>query len=159
MALFQLEWDQMLWDVVLILLEGTILALVINKWNEVREERKESRKVKALMTTFYKMLKEQKPVDLYYFLKVNPREDLARIQLVLLMDLFTEPQADSLGTRDVLSLQNNQFRLRLDPKFETHINTKVNVFFNFSKPQENAEIYTSFVEYVKKQGKDKGIQL
>ncbi len=154
-----LEPDQMIWDVLLIVLEGTILALVLNKWNDLVEQRKESRKVRELMTNFYKLLKGQKPVDLYYFLKLIPREDLTRIQTVLLMDHSSEPMSDSLGAREVLSFQNNQFRLRLDPKFETKINTKVNVFFSFAKPQENPEIYTSFVEYVKKQSKEKGIQL
>ena len=154
-----LEPDQMVWDVCMIVLEGTILALVLNKWNEMVESRKESRKVRELMTNFYKLLQEQKPVDMYYFLKLVPRDDLTRIQTVLLMDHSTESQSDSLGTREVLSFQNNQFRLRLDPKFETKINTKVNVFFSFSKPQENAEIFTSFVEYVKKQSKEKGVIL
>ncbi len=154
-----LEPDQMVWDVCMIVLEGTILALVLNKWNEMVEQRKESRKVRELMTNFYKFLKEQKPVDLYYFLKLVPRDDLTRIQTVLLMDHSTESMSDSLGAREVLSLQNNQYRLRLDPKFESKINTKVNVFFTFTKPQENAEIFTSFIEYVKKQSKEKGIIL
>ncbi len=160
MALFQIEipttW---LWDIFMIVLEGTILALVLNKWNDLVEQRKETRKVRELMTNFYNLLKEQKAVDLYYFLKLIPREELTRIQTVLLMDHYTESQSDSLGAREILTLQNNQFRLRLDPKFETKINTKVNVFFSFSKPQENEEIFASFVEYMKKQCNEKGIAL
>ncbi len=160
MALFQIEIPSTwLWDIFMIVLEGTILALVLNKWNDLVEQRKESRKVRDLMTNFYKLLSEQKPVDLYYYLRSIAEEDLKRIQVVLLMDLYTEHQSDSLGTRDVLSLQNNSFRLRFDPKFETKINIKVNVFFSFTKPEENVEIFTSLLEYVKRQSNDKGIKL
>ena len=153
----------MAWDVVMlvlqIVLEGIILAMVLNKWNDLAERRKESRKLRSLMAKFSELLQQQKMVDLYYYIKLISAEDQKSIQTVLLMDLQKTPQSDSMGVRDVLTLENNLFKLRLDPKWESHLHTKGTAFYNFSKPQENAEFFPAFLAYVKEKVEAEGIKL
>ena len=158
-----LESDQMAWDVFILVLstvlEGVILAVVLNKWNDYTEKRRESRKIQNLMSKFYELVRQQEVVDLYYFIKLIPVEDQQRIQSVLLMDLQTSPQSDSMGTRDILILENNRFKLRLDPKWESHLHTKGTAFYNFSKPQENPEFYSGFLDFVKQKMAAEGIPI
>ncbi len=63
-----LEPDRMAWDVVLIVVEGVILALVLNKWNDYTVQRREERKTKELVIEFHKLLSEKDVLNLYYLL-------------------------------------------------------------------------------------------
>ena len=143
-----LEADQAAWDLFLIVFQGIVLAVVLNKWQAFSERRREQRLITELMKTFVLLLKDKKAVELYYFFKLQPAENQYKIQSVLLMEKSMEAQSDSMGKREVLQLENNQFRLRLDPKWESHLYAKGQPFYSLTKPTDNQEIYTAFMEYV-----------
>jgi hypothetical protein len=143
-----LEIDQMLWDTALIVLEGLVLAILLNKWNDFTSTRALTRKIKKLVTTFYTLLKEKKIQDLYYFLKLNLREDIILIQSIFLMDLSSIKLSDGAGVRDLLILENNKYRLKLDPKWESKIEISKKADYFFSKPNESVETYEEFLNFI-----------
>ncbi len=143
-----LEPDQAAWDLLLIVFEAILLGVVLNKWQAFSERRREQRLIAELMKTFVSLLKDKKAVELYYFFKLQPAENQYKILSVLLMEKTMETQSDSMGKREVLQLENNQFRLRLDPKWESHLHAKGQPFYSLTKPADNQDIYTAFIEYV-----------
>lgn len=143
-----LELDQVLFDIGLVVLEGFILAILLNKWNDFTTTRTQSRKIKYLISTFCTLLKEKKVQDLYYFLKLNLREDIVLLQSIFLMDLSSDRLSDSTGVRDVLILENNKYRLRLDPKWESKIEVSQKEAFFFSKPNENVDAFEEFLNFI-----------
>ena len=148
-----LELDQVLFDIGLVVLEGFVLAILLNKWNNFITTRAQSKKIKYLISTFCTLLRERKIQDLYYFLKLNLREDIVLLQSIFLMDLSSEKLSDSMGIRDALILENNIYRLRLDPKWESKIEISKKEPFFFSKPSENAETYEEFLSFILQKSK------
>lgn len=148
-----LELDEVLFNIGLVVLEGFILAILLNKWNDFTTTRAQSKKIKYLLSTFSTLLKEKKIQDLYYFLKLNLREDIALLQSIFLMDLTSNTLSDSTGIRDVLILENNKYRLRLDPKWESKIEVSKKEDYFFSKPEENVDTYQEFLSFITQKSK------
>ena len=166
-----LELDDVLFNVGLVILEGLILGVILNYWQDWNFKKKDRKDMNFLVHHIYKSLfVNRDPDEVYYFVKLSGEREKMMIQQLLKLELKEE----STGGTDVrLVLKNSELGLVLDPSFKlSHIVTyKIKVEEGrptpqrhyFGEPPKNvqsfAQPYDRFRVYFENRAKIFGLRL
>ena len=160
-----LEIDEVLFNIGLVILEGLILAIVLNYWQEWNLRKKDKKDMTFLIQHIYKSLfVNRDPDEIYYFVKLSGDREKMMIQQILKLEIKEESKG---GTDVRLILKNSEFGLVLDPSWNlSHIVTyKVKIEEGnptpqrhyFGEPPKNVQSfsqpYDSFRKYVENRAK------
>jgi hypothetical protein len=163
--------DEVLFNIGLVILEGLVLAILLNYWQDWTMKKKEKREMNFLIQHIYKSLfVDRDPDEVYYFVKLSGEREKMMIQQLLKLEIKEESKG---GTDVRLVLKNSEFGLVLDPAWNlSHIVTyKVKIEEGkptpqrhyFGEPPQNVQSFAepkeSFRSYFEKRAKMFGLRI
>lgn len=166
-----LALDDVLFNIGLVILEGFVLGVILNYWQDWILKKKDKKDMSFLVHHIYKSLFiNRDPDEIYYFVKLSGEREKMMIQQLLKLEIKEESKG---GTDVRLVMKNSDFGLILDPAWNlSHIVTyKVKVEEGkptpqrhyFGEPPKNvqsfAQPYDTFRIYFEKRAKMFGLRL
>ena len=155
--------DDVLLVILQVVLEGIVLAVLLNKWSEISERRAMMKEINFIMKKFYSLLKAKDSLKIYYFVKLLSDDENKLLKRVLLMDVaFTTQKTSQSEYKDVLEMRNADFILMINPQmsnFHRLKNMSMENTFDFQRPNEYNEVLMSFLDYTKKNTAEFGVSV